>query len=876
MASQMYARYVPPEDSQASRVTRKQLESNPKRSIRDRSWNTDDEPSPKKVKTWFGALDTKSIASTGRVSKANSRIIPKAPELQARELDASTSGAVGSSSDNHKVEKKARISFSGEKPESDNELHDRLIKKKARIARHADDTDEKQDASNRENAERWNGSHTNAHRYGAEDYAVTKQKTDRGQASQNTNGKDNESSLVSGTEEQDERNGKHREILAKYHKSTAKSHKHIKTRSNIDSPTPSVDPSHIEDARVLAGLMPLPQPAPVDESTARPAFSALPSWLQHPVLVTSTKKRPLEGFQINPKLLSLLKKWGYTEAFAVQSAVIPLLLPGPEQHDGDICISAATGSGKTLAYVLPLVESLRGKPITRLRGLIIVPTRELVLQAREVCEMCCAGSGLKVQTTMGSRSFKAEQEELIEIGQRYDPLTVERVQRLVQRTGDNSDYDFGLDDEYNHADKLLPGHIIEYRSKADILICTPGRLVEHIRSTSGFTLEHVQWLVIDEADKLLSHTFQGWIDVVMGGLERQKPSKEFSLSEKILYRMSSLRAPKPARKVILSATMTKDLSKLGALHLRNPKLVVLDNVGSLNPDEDLRSEKEVDGGVVSQETYDLPFSLQESAIPAGDGGDKPLYLLHLLQNNILKKTNDLEPPRSRGDAFSSTQSSSNENFGSSHNSEPSTSSSESDENSLSSSDSISPSGMPEPHLGSNQVDLTKGNHGVLIFTKSNESAIRLTRLLTLLHPPYGSVIGTLTSTHASAIRRRILRSFTSMKLSILIASDLVARGMDIANLAHVINYDLPTSIRGYVHRVGRTARAGNEGKAWSLVTDKEARWFWNAIVRGKELRRSREKKVARYRLKLESISEEQKKKYEEALRTLGEEVRGSR
>lgn len=62
------------------------------------------------------------------------------------------------------------------------------------------------------------------------------------------------------------------------------------------------------------------------------------------------------------------------------------------------------------------------------------------------------------------------------------------------------------------------------------------------------------------------------------------------------------------------------------------------------------------------------------------------------------------------------------------------------------------------------------------------------------------------------------------------ASDLVARGIDLSNLDHVVNYDLPTSVASYVHRVGRTARAGKKGRAWTLFTKTEAGWFFTAIA----------------------------------------------
>jgi ATP-dependent RNA helicase DDX51/DBP6 len=70
----------------------------------------------------------------------------------------------------------------------------------------------------------------------------------------------------------------------------------------------------------------------------------------------------------------------------------------------------------------------------------------------------------------------------------------------------------------------------------------------------------------------------------------------------------------------------------------------------------------------------------------------------------------------------------------------------------------------------------------------------------------------------------------------LVCSDLISRGLDLPNIRHIVNYDIPASTRAYIHRVGRTARAGNEGDAWTLLANNEARWFWRNI--GKAVRRA--------------------------------------
>ncbi|KAL1737808.1 P-loop containing nucleoside triphosphate hydrolase protein, partial [Schizophyllum fasciatum] len=80
-----------------------------------------------------------------------------------------------------------------------------------------------------------------------------------------------------------------------------------------------------------------------------------------------------------------------------------------------------------------------------------------------------------------------------------------------------------------------------------------------------------------------------------------------------------------------------------------------------------------------------------------------------------------------------------------------------------------------------------------------------------------------------AERRAILEKFRNQDIQILVASDLISRGLDISHVSHVVSYDAPVDVRKYVHRVGRTARAGRAGSAWTLVEEQEARYFKNMM-----------------------------------------------
>lgn len=557
------------------------------------------------------------------------------------------------------------------------------------------------------------------------------------------------------------------------------------------------------------GLEPLPQPEPVILDGSNPTFETLPAWLANPIRVTSETKASFSDLGISQEAVTRLGSKGYENAFAVQTAVIPLLLPSPDRQ-GDVVVSAATGSGKTLAYILPMVRDISQGVVTRLRAVIVVPTRELVLQAKEVCEACAtafSGPGkktVKVGISMGNKQFEQEQADLIEEEQCFDPEGHEKWLR------DHFEQDFETS-LFDESPRPLPGHVVGYASKVDILICTPGRLVDHINRTKGFTLDYVRWLVVDEADKLLAQTFQDWLPIVMPllGATTKIGARDFPDSNK-----------SGVRKVILSATMTRDISLLNDLKLFRPKLIVLE--GATEDDGQVRESKT---------EHILPELLEEFAIKIRDPNLKPLYLIDLLNRNQMTSVDDANEDTEMKDApneDTSASASGSDSDSDSSDSDTSSSGESESESDGSEAPIHSPSENRKPSLS--HPKQTTFCTTILIFTKSNETAIRLSRLLSLLSPKLSTLIGTLTSTTRTSQRRKTLRAFAAGKLRILVASDLVARGIDLANLDHVVNYDMPTSVASYVHRVGRTARAGRKGHAWTLFTKTEAGWFWTAIA----------------------------------------------
>jgi ATP-dependent RNA helicase DDX51/DBP6 len=160
----------------------------------------------------------------------------------------------------------------------------------------------------------------------------------------------------------------------------------------------------------------------------------------------------------------------------------------------------------------------------------------------------------------------------------------------------------------------------------------------------------------------------------------------------------------------------------------------------------------------------------------------------------------------------------------------------------------------------------------LIFTKSSESASRLSRLLSILHPPLASRVGTIIKSNKSSASRKTLTAFRRGQLSVIVATDRASRGLDLPSLTHVVNYDVPTSATTYVHRVGRTARAGREGSAWTLVAHREGRWFANEISKTLDGRIVRVSPIDRVQVKVDALGSP-KAKYAAALDELEQEVR---
>lgn len=210
---------------------------------------------------------------------------------------------------------------------------------------------------------------------------------------------------------------------------------------------------------------------------------------------------PIDSIQslINPQLYQNLLDLGYSQLFPVQSAIIPQLLKtGPNR---DYAIQAPTGSGKTVAFLIPIIQQIINRAVPHIRALIVLPTRELAQQVYKVLCQLTKDTKLKSHLLIGAQNFANEHGKLTElIGSR------------------------------------------KY-STCDVVVCTPGRLVDHI--DGGLNLKRVRYLVVDEADRMTGQWLQKIDSVIQGGA---------------------------VQKLLFSATLASDPQFLSALKLRHPKL----------------------------------------------------------------------------------------------------------------------------------------------------------------------------------------------------------------------------------------------------------------------------------------------------------------
>ncbi|KAK8853175.1 ATP-dependent rRNA helicase RRP3 [Kwoniella newhampshirensis] len=349
----------------------------------------------------------------------------------------------------------------------------------------------------------------------------------------------------------------------------------------------------------------------------------------------SASNKTFAQLGISSQLCDACTSLGFKKPSDIQIEAIPPALEGR-----DIIGLAQTGSGKTAAFSLPILQTLWENP-QPFYALILAPTRELAYQISQ--QVSALGSGIGVRTA-------------VIVG--------------------------GMD---------MMSQSIALSKRPHIIVATPGRLMDHLENTKGFSLKALKYLVLDEADRLLDMDFGPIIDKIL----------------KVV--------PKERNTYLFSATMTTKVAKLQRASLNKPVRVEV-------------SSKYSTVETLLQHYLLLPLKLKDAHL---------LYLANELSSSSM-----------------------------------------------------------------------------IIFTRTVNDAQRLSIILRRLGFPAIPLHGQM----SQSMRLASLNKFKSGGRSILVATDVASRGLDIPLVDLVINYDMPTNSKDYVHRVGRTARAGRSGKSITLVT----------------------------------------------------------
>ena len=357
-------------------------------------------------------------------------------------------------------------------------------------------------------------------------------------------------------------------------------------------------------------------------------------------------RSPFEQLQLIPPLLAAVADLGYEKPTPVQEQGIPLVLAGR-----DLMAGAQTGTGKTAVFALPILQRLAplasasASPARHpVRALILTPTRELAIQVEE--------------------SFRGYGKHL--------PLRSAVV--------------------YGGAD--MDAQIRQLRKGVEILVATPGRLLDHVRNRTVM-FGQVSVLTLDEADRMLDMGFVPDIKRILALL------------------------PPVRQNLMFSATFPEEIRTLARTLLRDPAEI---QIAARN----------------------APAELVSHVLHPVAREKKRELLAYLVQ--------------------------------------------------------------------------TRGLRQVLVFTGTRIGANRLAHQLRRDHIHADAIHGDRTQ----AERLAALEDFKAGKTTVLVATDVASRGLDIEGLPQVINFDIPRSPEDYVHRIGRTGRAGLTGEAISLVAPEDA------------------------------------------------------
>uniref|UniRef100_M4BEJ4 Uncharacterized protein n=1 Tax=Hyaloperonospora arabidopsidis (strain Emoy2) TaxID=559515 RepID=M4BEJ4_HYAAE len=375
---------------------------------------------------------------------------------------------------------------------------------------------------------------------------------------------------------------------------------------------------------------------------------------------------------------------GFEKPTPIQQRAIPIALTGK-----DICASAQTGSGKTAAFLLPILERLqfRSRRVQSTRVMIICPVRELATQCQSMFEQLARFTDITISLAVGGLPLKVQEAEL--------------------------------------------------RNRPDVVVCTPGRMIDHLRNSKSVHMDDLEILVLDEADRLLE---LGFTDEVLE-----------------LVRM----CPVQRQTMLFSATMTSKVDQLIGLSMKRPVRISTDPL------------------------FDMAKHLVQEfvRIRPNREDDREAILLALCTRTFRTNT--------------------------------------------------------------------------IVFMETKSHAHRMMIIFGLAGIKAAELHGNLLQRD----RLEALQKFRDGAVDILLCTDIAARGIDVRGVHAVINYEMPKDITTYVHRVGRTARAGRNGRAVTLTSEsrrlvmKQVSRHCNGFVKSRAVP---DPVIAQWKARIESMQEDVK------------------
>ncbi|KAI5808603.1 P-loop containing nucleoside triphosphate hydrolase protein [Peziza echinospora] len=358
----------------------------------------------------------------------------------------------------------------------------------------------------------------------------------------------------------------------------------------------------------------------------------------------SSATSSFQSMNLSRPILRGLNAVGFTSPTLIQEKTIPFALLGK-----DVVGGAVTGSGKTGAFIVPILERLlyRPKKIPTSRVLVLCPTRELAMQCHAVAVKLAQFTDIRFALAIGGLNLKAQEAEL--------------------------------------------------RARPDVIIATPGRFIDHMRNTAGVTVDSIEILVMDEADRMLEDGFADELNEIISSI------------------------PTSRQTMLFSATMTDSVDQLIRLSLNRPVRLMIDTKNST-----------------------VSTLVQEFIRIRPNREHMRLAMLLDLCKNVYRKR-------------------------------------------------------------------------CIIFFRSKALAHKTRIMFGLMNLKAAELHGSLSQEQ----RVKSVELFRTSQVDFLLATDLASRGLDIKNVDTVINFESPQSHEIYLHRVGRTARAGRSGRACTLAAESD-------------------------------------------------------